>query len=202
MAPADELHNSIRRAKADLRREVAIRVGAASKTARAEWDRAISESLLESALYWDCEQLVAYSPLPDEVSLLILTDEAQRVGKRVYLPVVGRRGDLSFHLYQKGARLNRGRCGTLEPIVSEGPAGRLSTTEGALVLVPGRAFDREGRRLGRGGGHYDRIASLLKTNGTLIGVAYELQVLPAVPVEGHDFYVDGVVTEVGVAMCV
>lgn len=77
--------------------------------------------------------------------------------------------------------------------------------EGALpaetleaVLVPGLAFDRDGRRLGRGGGHYDRFLARTRPGCLRVGLCFEGQWLPAVPVEAHDQAVDAVVTEVGV----
>jgi 5-formyltetrahydrofolate cyclo-ligase len=64
-----------------------------------------------------------------------------------------------------------------------------------LVVVPGVAFDAEGRRLGRGGGYYDATLALLPRGAARLGVAFEIQVVPAVPEEPHDVRLDGVVTE-------
>lgn len=58
-----------------------------------------------------------------------------------------------------------------------------------LIVVPGRAFDRWGRRLGRGGGHYDLCLSPLSTLETgpiLVGIALEEQIVDFVPSEAHD----------------
>jgi 5-formyltetrahydrofolate cyclo-ligase len=70
-----------------------------------------------------------------------------------------------------------------------------------LVLVPLLAFDSQGNRLGSGKGFYDRFLAAnptLTDKATLIGVAFEAQRLPSVPVEPHDFTLDAVVTELGV----
>ena len=66
-----------------------------------------------------------------------------------------------------------------------------------VMLVPGMAFDREGTRLGRGKGFYDRFCRDLKGNGRLsiIGVVSEKNLLPAIPRESWDLVVDAVVTE-------
>ncbi len=66
-----------------------------------------------------------------------------------------------------------------------------------LVLVPGRAFDRAGRRLGRGGGYYDRLLSplfLQKRRPILMGIALPEQVVALVPCEEHDVTVDLILT--------
>jgi 5-formyltetrahydrofolate cyclo-ligase len=62
-----------------------------------------------------------------------------------------------------------------------------------LVVVPGIAFDRQGRRLGFGGGYYDRFLSL--TQAPKIGLSYDCTLLDEVPVEPHDARVDIVITE-------
>lgn len=67
------------------------------------------------------------------------------------------------------------------------------TGSGTLWLVPGVAFDRAGRRLGRGGGHYDRL--LAGGRGPRVGVAYDWQIVPVVPCEPHDVRMHWVVTD-------
>jgi len=74
----------------------------------------------------------------------------------------------------------------------------LHPTEVDLVLVPGLAFDRTGRRLGRGGGHYDRFLPRLRPDCRRIGLCFEGQLVDAVPVEPWDQSVDAVATESGV----
>ena len=62
-----------------------------------------------------------------------------------------------------------------------------------LMIVPGVAFDRNGGRLGRGGGYYDRILEAYA--GRTAAVAFDFQLVEQVPVEPHDRPVDAVVTE-------
>lgn len=64
-----------------------------------------------------------------------------------------------------------------------------------LLVVPGVAFDLKGNRLGYGGGYYDRFIRTLKPECLLVAPAFELQLLPAVPVEAWDRPVDWIVTE-------
>jgi 5-formyltetrahydrofolate cyclo-ligase len=63
------------------------------------------------------------------------------------------------------------------------------------VLVPGVAFDRDGRRIGYGGGYYDRLLPLLRADVHRIAGAFELQLVERVPAASHDITVEAVVTE-------
>lgn len=64
-----------------------------------------------------------------------------------------------------------------------------------LLIVPGVAFDLNGNRLGYGGGYYDRFFPLLRPGVKLVALAFELQIIPEVPVEEWDSPVDWIVTE-------
>ena len=63
------------------------------------------------------------------------------------------------------------------------------------ILVPGVAFDHTGRRLGYGGGFYDRLLSQVAQTVPRIAGAFDLQVVPTVPAAPHDLRVDAIVTE-------
>jgi 5-formyltetrahydrofolate cyclo-ligase len=67
-----------------------------------------------------------------------------------------------------------------------------------VFLVPGLAFDRNGRRLGNGAGHYDRILASARADALTIGIAPELRLVDEVPTDGHDQSVGWLATESGV----
>ena len=67
-----------------------------------------------------------------------------------------------------------------------------------LILVPGLAFSQSCQRLGRGGGYYDRLLASENLRARKIGVCFDLQTFPELPVESHDVCVDAVVTEMGI----
>lgn len=89
--------------------------------------------------------------------------------------------------------LKRGAMGVWEP--SGGREVSLETLD--LILVPALAFDmRDGARLGRGGGYYDRLLSRPETaQARRIGIAFHVQMLPEVPCEAHDIHVPEIITE-------
>jgi len=67
-----------------------------------------------------------------------------------------------------------------------------------LLVVPMLAFDRTGTRLGYGRGFYDRAIQHLRNHGgdvRLVGVAFAVQEVSAVPAEAHDVRMDFIVTE-------
>ena len=63
------------------------------------------------------------------------------------------------------------------------------------VLVPGVAFDARGRRLGYGGGYYDRLLPAITVHAPRVAGAFDLQVVDDVPTATHDLCVDCIVTE-------
>lgn len=66
-----------------------------------------------------------------------------------------------------------------------------------VILVPGLAFTREGLRLGRGGGYYDRLLAHPHCHAHRIGIAYDLQIVESIPCESHDQRVHQIITESG-----
>ncbi len=87
--------------------------------------------------------------------------------------------------------------GYVKRILEPRPAFRkiIDPIEVELALVPGVAFDRQGVRLGMGGGHFDRILPSM-TNATRWGLAYSTQVYPkSLPIETHDVPMHAVITE-------
>ena len=74
----------------------------------------------------------------------------------------------------------------LEPAEAE----IVSPLEVAAWIVPGLAFTRDGRRLGYGGGWYDRLLASARKGSLKIGVAHEFQVVEDLPHEPHDIRLD------------
>jgi 5-formyltetrahydrofolate cyclo-ligase len=64
-----------------------------------------------------------------------------------------------------------------------------------LVLVPALAFSKDRRRLGRGGGFFDRMLGGRAANAFKLGVCFSFQIVDSVPTEAHDVVMDAVVTE-------
>ena len=131
---------------------------------------------------------MAYAALPGEPDLSPVLREILSSGRRLALPrcegeeIVPR---LVSGLWQ----LSPGTYGIPEP---GGDCPLVRPEEIGLLLVPGLSFDRDGFRLGQGGGYYDRF--LTQTRGFRLGVCHEWELLPAVPREAHDERVNAVLT--------
>ncbi|QDV46251.1 5-formyltetrahydrofolate cyclo-ligase family protein [Stieleria neptunia] len=93
--------------------------------------------------------------------------------------------------------LSPGAFGILEPRAERrGGADRsVAAAELDLIVVPGVAFDPKGGRLGHGRGFYDRLLARVRAETVLVGVAFECQIVPHVPLDDHDVSMDWVVTE-------
>ena len=122
---------------------------------------------------------------------------AARGGRVAYPRVAAPASPLAFHLADR-AELVSGRFGLSEPAPH---APELAAAALDAVLVPGVAFDAAGRRLGLGGGFYDRTFGSPALSGSqtrrppLIGLCYDLQVVAQCPSGPDDVAVDVVVTE-------
>ncbi len=140
-------------------------------------------------------QVVAgYAAIGDEIDPLPLLETFALEQARVVLPcVVARDQPLIFRSWTLDQPLEPGVFGTRQPGASH------PELTPSLVLVPLVGFDLKGRRLGYGGGFYDRTLAALKAQGplTVVGLAYAAQRLNKVPAESHDVRLDWVVTEQG-----
>jgi len=100
---------------------------------------------------------------------------------------------LRFHTLGPGVRPRPGRFGLSEPPET---APEIAPRALAVMIVPGVAFDGEGRRLGFGGGYYDGVIDEARAGGAaVIGFAYDFQIVDRVPAGPDDRGVDVVVTE-------
>jgi 5-formyltetrahydrofolate cyclo-ligase len=86
--------------------------------------------------------------------------------------------------------LTPGWRGVREPVRRE----PVAVTILDVVVAPSVGFDRAGRRLGYGGGHFDRLLARLRPGAVVVGVAFDEQMVDKVPTEAHDRTVDLVVT--------
>ena len=68
-----------------------------------------------------------------------------------------------------------------------------------LLLVPGLAFDEHGYRIGYGRGFYDALLAKLPEEVLTLGVGFEAQMHLPVPVEPHDWPVQGLLSERGIS---
>ncbi|WP_170979146.1 5-formyltetrahydrofolate cyclo-ligase [Roseomonas sp. HF4] len=167
---------------------------------RAAIDPAGAGEALAAIVLRDCPppagaMVSAFWPMGPEIDVRPLLDALHARGQALCLPVTPRRGQpLRFRRWAPGDALGHGPMGTREPL----PAAPEVVPD--WLLVPLLAFDRAGRRLGYGGGYYDRTLAALP-GATAIGVAYAGQEMQEVPAGPNDMRLDRVATETGVVVC-
>jgi 5-formyltetrahydrofolate cyclo-ligase len=129
-------------------------------------------------------------PMPGEVDLLPLLTALHERGHAILLPHTPKLGNpLIFRHWHPGAEMVRERFGTFRP------TGEVGVPD--WLFVPVVAFDGAGRRLGYGGGFYDRTLALLP-RAVAIGCAFAAQQLPEVPAGEYDAPLHAIATERGV----
>lgn len=185
--PNETAHN-VTSAKSNLRTRIR-----ASKAllSRAEMDEAadrVFARLEQLASFVMADRILMYHSLPDELPTHAFLDKWGG-RKSFFLPRVN--GVNLELLPWERSRMMLGAFNIEEP------AGDDVIDPGTLdmIVVPGIAYDRQGNRLGRGKGFYDRL--LHDTMAIKIGVAFDCQLADDVPVEPTDVPVDVVITPRG-----
>jgi len=175
--------------KQQLRQECKRTRAALGVDARRMASAAICGALEDWEIFQQAETLSTYLPMRGEVDLTPLL--ARHPGKRWAIPRILTRGGMTFHAYDP-ARLLRHAFGMLEP-APECPAIPPAAIQ--FVFVPGLAFDRQGWRLGYGGGFYDRFLALCP--GLPAGIAYQALLLDHLPHAEYDIPMQVLITEQG-----
>jgi 5-formyltetrahydrofolate cyclo-ligase len=139
-----------------------------------------------------------FASLPDEFRIWPLLRRLHREGRRLALPVMQGKGKpLMFRAWAPGDALQRRVWGIGEPKADK------AVLEPDILLVPLLAFDRQGWRLGYGGGFYDRSLRRLRTLKPVVtvGLAFDEQQVDAVPHLDYDQRLDWVLTPSGPIKC-
>ncbi|MBC8207183.1 MAG: 5-formyltetrahydrofolate cyclo-ligase [Kiritimatiellales bacterium] len=156
---------------------------------------AVVEKFQTLELFQQAKAIGAYMPLPDEVDIAPFF---QGLEHQLYIPAFDETIG-SYRMAKYTPELKAGKFGILEPVDPVfAEQGEID-----LIIVPGIAFDQTGRRIGRGGGFYDRL--LPQYNAVRAGICFDFQCLPVLsdegveveelPVEPHDCVMDLLITE-------
>jgi 5-formyltetrahydrofolate cyclo-ligase len=158
--------------------------------------RRIEERLVAIPEFVTAGSVLLFYSFGSEVATGGLVDQARARGKRVLLPYVEAE-TLEAAEFVPGDELVPTTYGAKEP------AGRraIQPAEIDLVVTPGLAFDRRGRRLGYGGGFYDRYLGRLSPGATRVAIGFSFQVVDEVPAGPGDEPVHLVVTEAETIDC-
>ena len=171
--------------KLEIRKEIKEKLNKQSKAQRLRKSRLIKEKLFNLTEFKRAGYVMFYIATDNEVETNFMIAEAQKIGKKIAVPVIFK-GEkrLIASLLENFKELTPGPYKLLQPqnkYIREIPKEKID-----LVVVPGLAFDKEGHRLGRGGGYYDRFLADFPSDTPRIGLAFDFQVVKSLPFLSHD----------------
>ena len=170
--------------KKALRKEIREKKRMMSEEEIAEKSLRLGALFRQSPLYQNARSIYGYLPYNQEVRTVAMLQQAIADGKKVAVPKVYGEG-MRFIWLENLEAVAAGYAGIPEPIADD----PVADDPAALVLMPGLAFDREGHRIGYGGGFYDRFLAEEPNHPTL-ALCYDFQMLPLVETEEFDVPVD------------
>ena len=173
--------------KKELRRTIRERKRAMTPEEIVSRSQMLGLLFRQSEAYKNAKTIYGYLPYNQEVLTWELLTRAMADGKRIAVPKIF--GDEMRFIYLDDlSKVEKGYSGILEP-VEDGPVADDPT---ALVLMPGLAFDRQGHRIGYGGGFYDKFLAN-EPNHPTVALCYGFQVLDTLETDAYDIPVDCVI---------
>lgn len=175
--------------KTALRRQIAAKKRAMTPEQIESASRRLAERLFATDLYQNALSVYGYLSFNEEIRTLPILRRALADGKRVAVPKVF--GDEMRFLWMDDLSLVAPGYYDIPEPIADGPA---ADDPLALVLMPGLAFDPEGRRVGYGGGFYDRYLAA-HPDHKLVALCYGFQLVDHLDCEAHDVPVDMVIAD-------
>jgi 5-formyltetrahydrofolate cyclo-ligase len=185
---------SILLAKRILRHRLVDALASMDAKTRQRASNVACERVAQEQSFARARTIMLYLPLPGEADCTPLVERCLAAGCTVGVPVVDwtqREMAIAIVTSLDPSGIETDQHGVRVPR----SAATLSIDAVDLVIVPGLAFDLECRRLGRGGGFYDRFLPRLPARTHTIGLAFDVQIVDQLPVAPHDAAVHAVATE-------
>jgi 5-formyltetrahydrofolate cyclo-ligase len=158
--------------------------------------KVICQRLIDSPEYQKARVVMWYVDVRSEVRTRYSLPDALTHGKKIVVPYCVD-GELELFHLENMDELAIGMYRILEPKTElRTVAGKKPPVEELdLVVVPGVAFDRRGARMGHGFGYYDKLLHKARKDTPLVALAFECQLFDEIPTEGHDIFMDRLITE-------
>jgi 5-formyltetrahydrofolate cyclo-ligase len=185
----------VREKKQEIRDNIARKIGALGPDEVAAKTKAIEERLFEFANFLEARIVLLYTPATNEVDTTEIIKRSTLYSKIIVLPAYDpETHKMSLLKIDDPAKdLVQGPRGNLEPNAARCKVVPLDCLD--IAIIPGLAMDEKGGRIGMGQGYYDRLIPDLPITTRKVGLVFEDQIVPLVPLESHDKHVDIVVTE-------
>ena len=185
----------IQKSKADIRKEIATEIGNLSQEKLAEKTKQIEERLFDFANFLEAKIALMYLENSNEVQSRNIIKRTFNYNKIVVLPLVDSESK-KFNLFKIddfNSDLITSDSNMLQPDPEKCRAVPIDCID--IALIPGIAFDEKGGRIGSGDGYYDRLIPHLPITTRKVALALDDQIIPMVPIESHDKYVDIIITD-------
>lgn len=183
--------------RATLRQQMRARLRALEPTVRMRAAAGVAKQLDQTGWLQPGLKVAGFWSLPYELPMLITQVSIEKAGAQYFLPVLHTDQTLRFASFKAGDSVRVNRFGIPEPLADNDVC---SAAELDIILLPLTAFDRQGNRIGSGGGWYDR--TLAEVNGPKrVGMAYADQEVPAIAAEAWDIPLHYVLTEQACIAC-
>lgn len=187
--------DEVREKKQEIRKQIAVFFNALSKNVLEANTRIIENRLFEFANFLESKIVLLYVNAENEVSTHTIIKRAYEFNKIVVLA--------AFDTTKSKMKLMKVDHPTRDVVV--GPRGILEPDPAKckpvpldcidIAVIPGVAMDEKGGRIGSGDGYYDRLIPDLPLTTRKVGLVFEGQLVPQVPMESHDKHVDIIITE-------
>lgn len=182
----DSRRDTIRKEKREDRRNLSIHTQQINA-------KKIAKQILALSCFLEAKNIASYISSDGEIDTTNLHDLAWSKNKNIFLPQIQDSIKLSFFYFKEGEKLKNGPWGTHE---IESPKIEKKLSEMDLIIIPMVAFDKNGNRLGRGGGFYDRVLSEsnITSKNKIYGLAHDIQEVERIPIKENDIPMDGIIT--------
>ena len=182
--------------KAALRARVLAARTALTAVQRAAAASSITAAVLTHPEVVSARTVAAYVSIGTEPATTELLDGLRSRAVRVLVPVLREDLDLDWAIYETRAEMSQEPRGLWTPTGDR--LGADAVAQADVVVVPALAVGRDGTRLGRGGGSYDRALARVPSGRPVLALLYDGELLPEVPAALHDRRVTLVATPAGV----
>lgn len=170
-----------------------------SKDKHELFSKIIIDQIFDSTFYNESKTIMTFVSFSDEVDTHNFIKRSLADGKRILVPITfPKTKEIKPSEIYDFDELEVGYYNILTP--KEEYIRFINPEEIDLAIVPGVAFNRDGYRVGYGGGYYDRFLSQY-TDIIKLGIAFDLQIVDKLPIEDFDIPVDIIFTEREIIPC-
>lgn len=151
-----------------------------------DYNLIINNKIINSKIYGSSKVVYCYCSVNKEVDLTGVIEDCFKKNKTVALPRVVNKETMEFFTISDINDVKEGYFGIREPV------SNVAAPKADCIIVPGLAFTRDGKRIGYGGGFYDKY--LEQSPSYTIGVGFDFQIVNDLKQHPKDIKLDEIIT--------